>query len=283
MSDYYSILGVDRNASPEDIKRAYRRLASQNHPDKGGNTQRFQEIQAAYETLSDSDKRSQYDNPQPQFNGGGPGGFHFNFGGGMPPGFEQMFSQFGGRHPFEDIFGQQRQQPNRNRTLNLQAQISLEDAYHGKDLVANISLPSGREQVVEVRIPPGVHEGIVLRLNGMGDDSIPNLPRGDIHLTIHITEHSFFARRDDDLIAVIDLNCLEAILGTTLEVESINGAALEINVHPGTQHGQMLAVHGYGMPNLQNNIKGKLLLQINIIVPTDLSDTHKDLIRQIVS
>jgi curved DNA-binding protein len=285
MSDYYNILGVNRDASPDDIKRAYRKLASHNHPDKGGDTKRFQEIQVAYDTLSDPQKRSEYDRPQPQFNGGGPGGFHFNFGDGMPPGFEQVFAHFGGRNPFEDMFGQQqRQQLNRNRTLNLQAQISLEDAFHGKDLVANIGLPSGREQVVEVRIPPGVHEGTVLRLNGMGDDSIPNLPRGDIHLTIHISEHSFFARRDDDLIAVIDLNCLEAILGTTLEVESINGSTLEINVHPGTQHGQMLAVHGYGMPNLQNNnIKGKLLLQINITVPTNLSDTHKDLLRQIVS
>jgi curved DNA-binding protein len=285
MSDYYNILGVDRNANPDDIKRAYRKLANQYHPDKGGDTTRFQEIQAAYDTLSDTQKRAEYDNPQPQFTSGGPGEFHFSFGGGIPPGFEQIFAHFGGTNPFESIFGHQhRQHPSRNRTLNLQAQISLEDAFHGRDLVVNIGMPSGREQIVEVRIPPGVQEGTVLRLSGMGDDSIPNIPKGDINLTVHIAEHPVWSRRDDDLIAVIDLNCLEAIIGTTLEIKSMNGSILEINVHPGTQHGQMLAVHGHGMPNLHNNnIKGKLILQINIVVPTNLSNAEKDLIRQIVS
>jgi curved DNA-binding protein len=157
--DYYNILGVDRSASQDDIKKAYRKLAAKHHPDRGGDTAKFQEISAAYDTLSDPNKRSQYDNPQPQ------GGFQQY--GGMPPGFEEMFRGFG-NSPFGDIFGQRRQQPVRNRTLNLQTQITLEEAFKGKDLLANVQLPSGRDQLLEVKIPAGVIEAVLVPviLNG---------------------------------------------------------------------------------------------------------------------
>jgi curved DNA-binding protein len=282
MSNYYDTLGIKSNADQEEIKRAYRKLAAQHHPDKaGGNTEKFQEIQAAYETLSDPQRRAEHDNPQPQFHG--PGGFHFNFGGGggVPPGFEHVFAHFnGGNHPFGDMFGR----PQKNRNLNLQTEISLEDAYNGKELMANFRLPSGREQTLELKVPPGVQDGTVIRLSGMGDDSIPQLPRGDVHLTVHVTNHPVWARQNDDLIKNIDVNCLDAIVGKTISVEAINGAMLEVNIQPGTQHGQMLAVQGYGMPNLNNpSIKGKMLLHINITIPRNLSEADKSLIRQLLS
>jgi len=168
--DHYSTLGVDKNAGSDEIKRAYRKLASQHHPDKGGDKAKFQEIQAAYDTLSNPDKRAQYDNPQPQFHGGG--GFN-----GAPPGFEDIFAQMfgGGQHPFGNMFRQQ--QAPRNRTLNIQTSITLEDAFHGKDLIATLGLPSGRDQTIEVKIPAGIGDGTTLRLAGMGDDSVPNTPR----------------------------------------------------------------------------------------------------------
>ena len=274
--DYYNILGVNRDAGPEDIKRAYRKLASQHHPDRGGDTAKFQEIQAAYDTLSNPDKRSQYDNPQPQFHGGG---------GGMPPGFEDIFSQMfgGGGSPFGDMFGQRRQQPVRNRILNLQTDISLEEAFHGKELIANIQLPSGRNQTLEVKIPAGVSDGTVLRLSGMGDDSVTNSPRGDIHLSIHVRPHPIYQRQGDDLIREFPVNCLDAILGKVMQFDTIDNRTLEINIQPGTQHGQLLAVAGYGMPNMSNNfMKGRLLLQVKITVPTNLTEEQKNLIKQII-
>lgn len=277
MTDYYQTLGVDRSASQDDIKRAYRGLASKHHPDKGGDTVKFQEIQAAYATLSDPQKKEEYDNPRPQFHSGG--------GGGMPQGFEDIFSQMfgGGGSPFGDVFGGRRPQPVRNRNLNLQTQITLEEAFHGKELIATIQLPSGRDQVLEVKIPPGVSDGITLRLAGMGDDSVGNTPRGDIHLSIHVMPHRVYQRQGDDLVKSLSVSCLDAIIGKSVQFDTIDGKTLEVMINPGTQHGQTLAVQGYGMPNMSNAyMKGRLLLNINITVPTNLTESQKELIKQIV-
>ena len=274
--DHYKTLGVDKNSSPDDIKRAYRKLASQHHPDKGGNKEKFQEVQAAYDTLSDPDKRAQYDNPQPQFNGG--------FGGGMPPGFEDIFGQmFGGGHnPFGGMFNQRPQQQARNRTLNIQTVITLEEAFNGKDMIANLQLPTGRDQVLEIKIPAGISDGMTLRLAGMGDDSVPNAPRGDIHLTVGVQQHNVFGRQGDDLVRTIDVNCIDAILGKTVQISAINGALLDIKIPPGTQHGQILAAAGYGMPKVSDNrYKGRMLLSINITIPTNFTDTQKELLKQL--
>jgi curved DNA-binding protein len=275
MADYYNTLGVSKQANADEIKKAYRKLASQHHPDKGGDTQKFQEIEEAYRTLSDPEKRQQYDNPQPQFGSG--------FGGGVPPGFEDVFSQAFG-HGFGDIFGARRAQPVRNRTLNLLTYITLEDAFNGKELIANIQLPSGRDQMLEVKIPAGIRDGTVLRLAGMGDDSIGNIPRGDIHLSVHVNQHPVFQRSNDDLLMALQLNCLEAIVGCTKRFDTIDGRTLEINIQPGTQHGQVMSVQGHGMPNMSDNrMKGRLLLNISIIIPKNLTEEQKNIIRQIIS
>jgi len=274
MTDYYTTLGVDRSADPETIKRAYRKLAAQHHPDRGGDTNKFQEIQAAYDTLSDPQRRSEYDNPQPQ-------GFHFNFGGGFPGGFGSIFEQhFGPGHPFSDMFGGRPQ--NKNRTLNLQTTVSLHDAYFGKDVVAELVLPSGRKEKINIKIPPGVDDGTTIRVHGLGDDSIPNLPRGDIHLSIHVLPDPVWRRNGDDLIKTIDINCIEAMLGKNLNVDTLSGTTLQIVIKPGTQPGQVLSIQGHGMPNIHNqNVRGKLLLEVKISIPTLLTDIEKDLLRQI--
>ena len=267
--DYYATLGVSKNASQDEIKKAFRKLASQHHPDKGGDTRKFQEIQAAYDTLSDPDKRAAYDNPQPQFQ---------QFGG-MPPGFEDIFANFGG-NPFGHMFGQRRG-PQRNKNLNIQTKISLEEAFAGKDLVASLKLPSGREQVIEVRIPAGIQDGTVLRLANMGDDSIPNAPRGDIHMTVHIFDHTVWRRQGDDLIKNVNITCIDAMLGKIIHVDTIDGKTLELKIHPGTQPGQILSAAGYGMPNMNDNrFKGRMLIQVSISIPTDLNERQKDLLKQ---
>ena len=278
MTDHYQTLGINNNASPDDIKKAYRKLASQHHPDKGGDTKKFQDIQTAYATLSDPEKRHQYDNPQPQFHGDPFGGFH---GGGMPPGFEDIFGQmFGnGGNPF---FGQGfRQQPQRNRILNIQTAISLEEAFHGKDLLANLQLPSGRQQVLEIKIPAGISDGTTLRLAGMGDDSVPGAPRGDIHLTVNVNPHDKFARQGDDLLCKVDITCIDAMLGKTINVTTIDGRTLEVTVNPGTQHGQILAAAGYGMPKVSDNrFKGRMLISVDISIPK-LTEEQKAILQQL--
>jgi curved DNA-binding protein len=274
MADYYSILGVAKNATADEIKKAYRKLASQHHPDRGGDTAKFQEIQAAYDTLSNPDKRSQYDNPRPQVDG-------FHQYGGMPPGFEDMVSQmFGGG--FGDIFGR-RPQPVKNKNINLQTQISLEDAFRGKDLLSSIQLPSGREQLLEVKIPAGIRSGTTLRLAGMGDDRIPNVPRGDIYLSVDIMPHRTFQRDGDDLRIKVNVSCFDAILGKSIQFETIDGTLLETAIPSGIQHGQTLNAQGYGMPSLSNPLmRGRLLIDINITIPL-LTDDQKEALKKIIN
>jgi len=264
MSDHYTTLGVQRSASADDIKKAYRKLASQHHPDKGGDVSKFQQIEEAYRVLSDTQSRAQYDNPQPQFHNG------------MPPGFEDIFGQaFGFNHPFADFFGR-RQQAQRNRHLNLETQITLEDAYNGKELLANIKLPSGKEQVLEIKIPQGIRDQTTIRLAGMGDNSVQNQPPGDIHLKVNIVKHGRFTRTDDDLEMDISLNCVEAMLGKSITIDTIDGKTLEIKIAPGTQPGQTLAIQGYGMPNMHDvRFKGRLLLNVNVTIPKFLTDEQK--------
>jgi DnaJ-class molecular chaperone len=203
----------------------------------------------------------------------------------MPPGFEDFFSSFGGAGPFGDIFGRGRpQQPQRNRTLNLQTIITLEEAFLGKDMVANVVLPSGKDQMLELKIPAGVREGTVLRLSGMGDDTYHNLPRGDIHLTVNLQPHHIYQRQGDDLVRQLSVDCFEAILGTSKKFDTLDNKTLEINIGPGTQYGQILAVQGYGMPNMADNrMKGRLLIEIKVTVPKELTESQKDIVRQLVS
>jgi curved DNA-binding protein len=272
MTDPYSILGVSRTATPEEIKKAYRRLAGQHHPDKGGDTAKFQEIQVAYDTLSDPRKKAEYDNPQSQT-----GGFHFHMNQGFPPGFEDFFAGFG------PVFSR-RSSPQKNRNFNLQADITLEDAVVGKDLIGSVRLSSGKDQTFEVKIPPGIKDGNVLRLGGMGDDAVPQLPRGDLHLSVRILPHARFQRNNDDLIVGVKINCLEAIVGKTITIETIDGKLLEVVIHPGTQPGQILAVHGHGVPNINDpRMRGRLLISVDITVPTDLGQEQLDQIKKIIS
>jgi curved DNA-binding protein len=272
MTDYYSILGVDRSASSDEIKKAYRRMASQHHPDKGGDTGKFQQIEEAYRTLSDDNARSQYDNPQPRG-----GEFHFHAGGGNP--FEDVFRHFGGG--FGDIFGQRQQA--RNRTINLQTVITLEDAFYGKELVANIILPSNKDQMITVKIPSGIQDGTTLRLSGLGDDSHPHMPRGDIHLTIQIQPHNIFQRQGDDLIQNFNVTVWEALLGENLRVRTIDDRIFDIKIPDGSQQDQILNIPDCGMPNINSGQRGRLLLKLKIIIPNNLTEKQKSLIKQINS
>jgi len=274
MADYYNTLGVAKQATADEIKRAYRKLASQHHPDKGGDTKKFQEIEEAYRILSDPDKRAQYDNPAPQ---------GFNQFGGVPPGFEDIMSQMfgGGGSPFGDIFGR-RQQPPRNRTLNIQTQVTLEEAFSGKEMVANLTLPNGRDQILNIKIPKGIQDGVTLRLANVGDDNVPNAPRGDIHLTVGVQPHPVFARQGDDLIRSLEVSAIDAMLGKSYQIETIDGRLLEIKVPEGTQPGRILNAGMYGMPNMNDNrFVGRMLVKLDIRTPTDLTEWQKQKLREI--
>jgi curved DNA-binding protein len=262
--DHYSTLGVPRNASQEDIKKAYRSLAMKHHPDRGGDTNKFKEIEEAYRVLGDPNSKAEYDQPKQQSRHMG-GGFD------VPPGFEGFFGQFGGN--FSDLFRPQRP---RNRDLNFHTRISLEDAFYGRELMVNFYKANGQEKILNVKIPAGIQNGMTLRLSGVGDDSMPHVPTGDVLVTIEIFPHPEFTRQGDDLIKDITIDCIDAMLGKEIEISTIDGKNLTGNIPPGTQPESILNISGHGMPNINNPAsRGRLLLQIKMTVP-NLNTSQRD-------
>ena len=257
MTDYYQTLGVQPNASPDEIKKAYRSLANKHHPDKGGDQARFKDISVAYDTLSNDQKKAEYDMMR---QGGGPQvRFHT---GGMPD-FGDIFGQ---QNPFGAMFGQQRG-VRRNRDLNLQCQISLLDSFQGKQLEANFKLPSGRNQTVVINVPSGVNHGETIRYQGLGDDSIPQLPRGNLNVTIVIEANPDYKREGDDLYTTVNINPIEAIIGCRKKVQTLSGTDLEIDIKAGTESGTEYAALGNGFHNPHNGRRGRFVTVINIRTP----------------
>ena len=272
MKDYYKILGIDKNASQEEIKRAYRKLAMKHHPDRnGGDDKQFKEIQEAYDILSNEQSKQQYDHrPSNEFH---------QFGG-MPHGFDDIFEQMFGRSGFQDLFNRNRPSTQKNKTLNLKVSIRLEDVFFGKNFVISVKLPSGKDQLIEINVPPGIENNSNIRYTGIGDDSISSAPRGDIIVNIVIEKDAQFERNGVDLIKTIELTMWDAALGTNLIVDTIDKKQLEVKINPGIQPGQIISLTGQGLPYYNSTERGRLLLICNVKIPVLLTDEQKSLLEQ---
>jgi curved DNA-binding protein len=266
--NYYSTLGLQKNCSQDEIKKAYRKLASQHHPDKGGDTSTFQNIQAAYEVLSDPQKRSNHDmeldNPfqrSSRSNAGFPGGEFGGFGD-MNEVFNGIFGNGGARFNFGP-----RPNVRRNPDLNIRCRISFADSFMGKEMEASYTLPSGRKENVVINIPPGIHNGATIQYRGMGDDSNSAWPRGNLNCTVTVDSDPNFGRRGDDLTTVIEIDPIEAMIGCVKEVENVTGKIMKIQIRPGITHGGEYAAQGLGFQNPQTNNRGHFIIVILIKVP----------------
>jgi len=277
--DYYDILGVSRTASDKEIKTAFRKLAAKHHPDKGGDSKKFVEIKEAYETLNDSKKRQMYDQfgttdpQQAGFQQQGFGGF-----GDVNDIFAEMFGQEG--NPFGSVFGRRQQRSPKNKSLNLNYTVSLEDAYNGKDVYFEVPLPSGRKQTVETKIPAGIDHGQSIRLHGMGDNSISGIAAGDLIITVAVSKDSKFQRDGCDLYHNAEVSVYDLILGSKIQIPHFNNKSFMLNIPAGTQPGTTFSMKGHGMPIVNAPGIGTLFVTIKGIVPKSINEHHKDLIER---
>ncbi len=252
MSDYYSILGVSRDATADQIKTAYRRAASQHHPDKGGNKEQFQQIQEAYATLSDEQKRAQYDNPAPQFGPGG-GGFHFNFG----PGGFNFADIFGGGFP--PGFGP-RAQPG---FVRMSLWIRLYDAATGGRRPVSIATAQGNS-VVEIEIPVGINDGDTIRYSGIA-------PGGqDLAVQFRIHPDKQWERNGLDLTTERNVSVWDLILGADVTVNNILGKDFLVTIPPRTQPRTTLRVRAQGLRDGHGNV-GDMFVRVNVVIPDNIN------------
>jgi DnaJ-class molecular chaperone len=282
--DYYEVLGIKRDASEGDIKKAYRKLAREYHPDRNpGDKQaeaRFKEVQDAYDILSDKDKRAQYDRfgfagPQQGFPGGGQ---TFHWGSGAPGGFEgidpsdaeALFSQIlggmGGMGPMGGGFNRRARTGGRPRqAAPVTSDVTI--PFVTAALGGSVSLQVNGRQI-DVKIPAGLDEGQIIRLKGQG-------PQGaDLHLKARIEGHPYFQREGKDVVLEAPLSLPEAVLGTTIEVPTLDGTRLTVKVPPGTSSGARLRLRGKGIDG------GDQYIQIKVVTPPPRDDRSRELIEE---
>ena len=312
--DYYETLGVPRSASEADIKKAFRKLAREHHPDVAKDKKRaeekFKEINEAYEVLSDPAKREKYDELGPDWKagaefrpppgwtpfGGGRGfrgrtaggeSIEFNLGGtGFSDFFEQLFGQMGrsrhGGFRTGPMFEQEEAFAERGRDIEGEILVSLPEAVRGS--VRSVTVRSGsggrmRTQTYQVKIPPGVTEGQRLRLAGRGEAGAGGGDAGDLYLRVRFAKHPDFEVEEHNLIHEAELAPWEAVLGTNLAVPTLQGR-VSIKIPPGTQNGQKLRVRGRGLPERDGG-SGDLIVVARVEVPARVTDAERKLWEQL--
>lgn len=269
--DYYSTLGVPKGASEEEIKKAYRKLAMQHHPDRGGDQNKFQQIQEAYATLSDAQKRHEYDHPQPQ---GFPGGFQFHFGQGS--GFEDIFAQFGFGGPF-----QQHQQQRKNKDLRIEIRLELASTLQDQIKTVNVRTTTGETQTVQVNIPKGIRTGHQMRYPGLGDNMFNTIPRGDLYVHFAVLEDPQFIVDGDNLHYPIEINCLDAMTGVEADIPNLEGKVFRVSIPAGSESGTKMRLANQGLYQLNSNHRGSLIVELRVTIPKISSPEGIELIRQL--
>lgn len=264
--DHYETLGVSKDATKQDIKKAYRKLAMKHHPDKGGDQEQFKRITGAYDILSDPDKRAQYDNPSPfeQFGQGGD-----PFGPGSP--FKDIFG---------DIFGHQRynayQKQGRNPDGVSDVKITFLQSYQGADVVINTNAGS-----FNLNIPKGITNGTKLRLQGKGPQRYKDLPPGDLIIRVHIDYPPNWGSDGIDIFYRHNLNVIDALTGTELDFRFIDGRKIKVKIPKGTQNGHKLRIRNFGMQDPSRGLMGNLYIICHLYVPDNLSDEVIELLNKI--
>jgi curved DNA-binding protein len=293
--DYYQTLGVAKNASDAEIKKAYRKLAMKHHPDHSKGDSRseemFKKISEAYAVLSDKEKRQQYDTF-------GSAGFHqrysqedifrnvdlgdilkeFGFGG------QGMRFSFGGGSPFGGPFGgrQRRQAPVKGSDLVYELPLTLQDVAHGTSKTVTFQ-HQGRSENITVKIPPGMITGKKLRLAGKGEQSGYGGPPGDLYIQSLVSADPTFTTDVYDLYTTITIRLSDSLLGTQVDIPTLDGGALSLKIPPGTRHKTRMRLAGHGLPKMKESSKGDLYVTVLVDSPRELTSDQKKLVEKLAA
>lgn len=272
--DFYKILGVAKDVSDADLKKTYRKLAKEFHPDRNpGDAKaeaRFKDISEAYDVLNDPNQRREYDAVRAMG-----GGARFQAGG-QGAGFEDVFSNLFGGGGFPGGFGGfggGNFGPQRGSDLTTSSTINFIDSIHGTELKLSV-----HGETVNLRVPAGIQDGQKLKLRGKGQRSPNGGPSGDLVVAIKVKPHPVFVRDGEHLRVTVPITYAEAVLGATIQVPTLGGEPVKLKVAPGTPNGRTLRVKGKGVQ--VSGKEGDLLATVEIAVPAHVSDKAKELLEQ---
>ncbi len=263
--DFYKVLGVDKKADADEIKKKYRTLARELHPDKNkgdaAKEEKFKGISEAYEILSDAKKRAEYDEARSLYERGG---FRAPMGGGQQGGdFNDIF---GGGNPqdiFANLFGGGRRGPRKGQDLQTEATITFRESIVGTHLDLRLATDRGAAQNITARVPAGVNDGAKIRVKGKG--AAGEAGPGDLFIMLHVKPHPIFARKGENLTLTLPVTFTEAALGADIKVPTMSGDDVTVRIAPGTSNGRTLRVKGRGIT--KGATTGDLLVTVDVQVP----------------
>jgi curved DNA-binding protein len=286
--NYYEVLGVKDDASTDEIKKSFKKLARKHHPDAGGDEAQFKVISEAYEVLSDKEKRKEYDTML-KFGAFGQGGNPFGNagqGGGNwrtvvtdfadMGGFGDMFERI--RHG-EGAFGTNWDFPQRNlkgNDVQVTLPITFEEAFSGVEKTVTVKMGNGGEQKITVKVPAGAVNGGKLRYAGKGGEGQGGGARGDLRIITSIKEHELYSRKGANVLMDLPIGITEAALGATIIVPAPDGSKVKLRIPAATPDGKTFAIRGKGAPHVKGEGFGDLEVRVRLALPKKLNDKQRE-------
>jgi molecular chaperone DnaJ len=277
--DFYAILGVDKKATGDEIKKKYRSLARELHPDKtkgdSALEEKFKAVSEAYDILSDSKKRAEYDEARSLFERGG---FRAPMGGGGGGDFSDLFGGGSPNDIFANLFGGGgvRRGPRKGQDLQTESTITFKESVFGTTLELKLSTDGGKPQTITARVPAGVNDGAKIRVKGKGAPG--EAGPGDLFILLSVKPHPIFSRKAENILLTLPVTFVEATLGADIKVPTLDGEEVTVRLAPGTPNGRTLRVKGRGIK--KGSITGDLLATIEVQVPQKIEGEASEALKK---